>query len=452
MHRLLIALLAAVDAVIAAAVGITALLAPLTILWIFAFGADWGALWPTAATLWQFGHGVELSVLIPDEVIVAVGIDPDAAGFTLGVAPVAFLVFTALFAARSGARAARSGAWATGVAAGAAAFALISVGVALTGVLEVAQTALWQAIAFPAVVYLCGVLAGAWVTAWRNGDGGIVDAVRQWLDDDADWGPVPEAIVRGGAIAVVGVLGAGALAVTVAVAFGAAEVVALFESLRVDALGATVLTAAHLVFLPTLVIWAVAWLAGPGFAVGTGTSVSPAGTELGVVPGIPAFGILPENVSVWALVVVIIPVAAGAFAGWAVRSRIVWDDGDIPLLPRAAIAVGVAGVAAAFGAVVGALASGSIGPGRLADAGPHPGWFALALAAEVFIGAAILLLSPRHRDEVAQEQWLATEFDGSFATEAVPAGVGSVASEEDTTPVDVGFLDSARDTDDEPTR
>ena len=51
MHRLIVALLAAVDAAIAVAVGLAATLAPLTLLWVFGLGdaADWGALWPTRA-------------------------------------------------------------------------------------------------------------------------------------------------------------------------------------------------------------------------------------------------------------------------------------------------------------------------------------------------------------------------------------------------------------------
>src|SRR5690606_22362294 len=118
MQRLLVAILAAVDAAIAAAVGVAVLLAPLTLLWMLAFGvtADWGGLWPAAGTLWQFGHGVPISIALPDDVVSAVGIAPDAAGFTLSLTPLAFLVFTLLFAGRSGVRAARSGAWFLGVA------------------------------------------------------------------------------------------------------------------------------------------------------------------------------------------------------------------------------------------------------------------------------------------------------------------------------------------------
>ena len=43
------------------------------------------------------------------------------------------------------------------------------------------------------------------------------------------------------------------------------------------------------------------------------------------------------------------------------------------------------------------IASGSLGPGRLAQVGPEPGPVALAVGIEVLVGASILLLSPRGR-------------------------------------------------------
>ena len=64
MNRLLVALLAALDALIAAAVGVAAALAPLTVLWVLGLGgtADWGALWPASVRLWQFGQLVPLAI------------------------------------------------------------------------------------------------------------------------------------------------------------------------------------------------------------------------------------------------------------------------------------------------------------------------------------------------------------------------------------------------------
>ncbi|WP_336501270.1 DUF6350 family protein [Microbacterium paraoxydans] len=406
MQRLLVALLAALDAAITAAVGLAVLLAPLTLLWTLAFGvtADWGALWPLTGTLWEFGHGVPLEITIPDALLVTLAIPADAARFAVSVTPLAFLLLTVLFAARSGARAARSGAWVLGSLSGTVVFTVISTVVALTSALGAARVPLGLAILLPPAVYLVGAVCGAVRVAWEDGDGGVLDRIHDVLDAREDWAPVPSAIVRGAALALVGVLGAAALAVALSVLTRGGEEVALFQAARVDALGATVLTLGQLAYLPTLVVWAASWLAGPGFAVGAGTAVSPAGTQLGVVPGIPAFGLLPENTSMWMLIVILIPVAAGAFAGWAVRSRLVWEGTPLGLLHRAVIAVGIAAVSAGVAALAAAFANGSMGPGRLEVVGPAVLPFALSLGAEVLVGAAILLLSPRNRDELAEER------------------------------------------------
>ncbi|PRB15953.1 DUF6350 family protein [Microbacterium sp. MYb62] len=443
MQRLLVALLAAFDAAIAAAVGLVALLAPLTLLWTLAFGitADWGALWPLTGTLWEFGHGVPLAVTIPDELLVALAIPPQAASFAVSITPLAFLLFTLLFAARSGGRAATAGAWLLGSLSGAVVFAAISTGVALTARLDAVQTPLPLAILLPAAVYLFGALCGGIRIAWDEGDGGILDRLHDRLDAHEDWAPVAPAIVRGAAFVLVGVVGAAALALAVTTLFRGGEVVALFQAARVDALGATVMTLAQLVYLPTLIVWTASWLAGPGFAVGVGTAVSPAGTQLGVVPGIPVFGLLPENSSIWMLIVVLVPIAAGAFAGWAVRSRLVWEGTPLGMLPRAAIAVGIAGASAGIAGLAAVLANGSMGPGRLSDVGPAALPFMLALGLEVLLGAAILLLSPRHRDELAEERtdrWIAemTEFDAGVAPAAAGGSPFDGAPRTDPSPFD----------------
>lgn len=446
MQRLLVAILAAIDAAIAAAVGLAVLLAPLTLLWTFAFGvdADWGALWPLTGTIWQFGHGVPLDITISQEVVVALGIAPDAADFALSVTPLAFLLFTLLFAARSGRRAARAGAWFLGVLAGTASFAIIAAVVAFTAALGTARVPLALAILLPPAVYLVGAVAGAVRHVWEDGDGWIVDRIHDAVDTWTDWAVVPAAVARGGAFAVVALAGAGALAVAAITLFRAGDAVALFQAARVDVLGATVVTLGQLAYLPTMIVWAVAWLAGPGFALGTGTAVSPAGTQLGVVPGIPILGLVPENGSFWMLVVVLVPIAAGAVAGWAGRSRLAWEGASPGAGPRAAIAVGIALATAGVAALAAAFASGSIGPGRLAEVGPAPGPVALAVGIEVFIGAAILLLAPRHRDELAEERadrWAAQ----MAASELAPASAGA-PSTNDTIPLDLPLIvDPPRD-------
>jgi hypothetical protein len=191
------------------------------------------------------------------------------------------------------------------------------------------------------------------------------------------------------------VIGIGALLVALSLVLHGDQIVTLFQTAHVDALGATVLTLGQAAYLPTFIGWAIAWVAGPGFALGTGTVVSPVGTQLGVVPGIPVLGALPESSTPWLLVVVLLPIAAGALAGWVCRSILAQAGLDARTSPRLVIALGIATVAGAAGALIALATSGSAGPGSLAHVGPEPGPLALTLAVEVLIGAAILLLSPR---------------------------------------------------------
>ena len=400
MYRLLVILLAALDALVAAVVGIAVALAPLTVLWFVTFGApDLRAIWQTSTAIWQLGHAVPLTVELPDAYLAQTGIDPALASFAISLAPLAFGGFTVLFAARSGARAARAGAGVTGVVTGAIVFALLAAVAALTGGAPLVHAEPWQAILFPAAFYAVGVLAGAVRVAWVDGDDGPIDALRARLDRGPDaWPEVPGLAARGAAIALVGLLGAGALVLAVALIVRGPQVVALSQSANLDAGGAIVVALGQLLYLPTLVVWAGAFIAGPGVMLGAGAAVAPSGTQLGVLPGIPVLGVLPETTSPWMLVLALLPIAAGAAAGWAVRSRLSprgqgaeGETTGILLVLTAAIAV----VSALGAALLAVLASGAIGPGRLAHVGPDAAAVAIAVGVEVGLGVGILLLSPR---------------------------------------------------------
>jgi len=447
MHRLIVALLSAVDAAIAAAVGLAATLAPLTLLWVFGFGggADWGVLWPAGVSVWQLGNLVPLHITLPPEYLAATGIDADAASFVLSLAPLAFATFTAVFAARSGARASHADAWVTGVATSTTVFAALTAGAALTGANEVAGVTLWQAVLFPVLVFAIPALVAAVVTEWREAGSGAVARVRDAVEARPHgWGRTPALIARGSTVVVAGIIGAGALVLAVALFVRSGQIVALFQAAGVDPAGSAVITMAQLAYLPTLVVWGMSFVAGPGFAVGSGTAVSPAGTQVGVVPGIPVLGVVPESTTTWLMLLALVPVALGALAGWIVRSRLVERavgrmpqpvvrdepassrfDADktaalsgllasAPVIEpepapddepreqasaaaRFVMALGIAVVSAAAAGLLSFLASGSLGPGRLAEFGPQPGPVALAVGIEVMIGAAILLLAPLGR-------------------------------------------------------
>ena len=204
-------------------------------------------------------------------------------------------------------------------------------------------------------------------------------------------------------------MGVAALTTAVAIFARGSEIVGLYEAANVDVLGAVVLTLGQLLYLPTLIAWALAFVAGPGVSLGVGSTVAASGTTTGVLPGLPLMGALPESTSPWLLLLALLPVGVGSFAGWVARSFFAADAERVSA--RIVTALGVAVAAAGSAALLAVLASGSLGPGALAQLGPEPGPVALAIGIEVGVGAGILLLSPRRR----------ARDDG--ATEAVPTAL-----------------------------
>lgn len=397
MHRLLVALLAALDAVLAAAGGIAVILAPLALLWVFGVGdPDWTALWPASASIWHLGHLVPVSVTLPDAYLAATGIDPTFSSFTLSLAPLAFAAFTALFAARSGARAAAAGAAITGWLSGSVVFAGIAVLVGLTANAELVASEVWLAILLPSLLFFVPSFLGAFAGAWRVGDDGPVDALRARIRRlPHAWADVPALVVRGLAFTTLGLVAVGGVVVVAGLIARSAQVIGLYQASNADAIGATVIALGQLMYLPTLVVWAVAFTAGPGFALGTDTAVTPAATQVGALPGIPVLGAVPDSTSSWLLLLVLLPITVGALTGWMLRSRMPRTTGPEPFGPRLVVTLAVAVLTGGVGALAALASSGSIGPGRLADTGPEPGPLALALGLEVLVGLAILLLSPR---------------------------------------------------------
>ncbi|QLD11349.1 cell division protein PerM [Microbacterium oleivorans] len=399
MNRLLVALLSAFDALVAVAVGVVAALAPLTVLWAAAFagGADWASLWPAAVRLWQFGNLVPVTVVLPQEYTVATGIAADALAIPVSLAPLAVAVFIALFAARSGGRAAAAGAGFTGVAAGAATVAALSGVLVATATTPFASVEAWQAVLFPTLVFGVPALLGAVVRAWRDGDDGPVDAVFVRLDRGG-YASAVSAAGRGVAIAVLGFVAVGALLVGVAVLARGGEIVTLFQAANADAVGATAITLGQLAYLPTLVIWAGSFAAGPGFTLGAGATVAASGTQLGVLPGIPVLGAIPPSTPSIALLLALLFVAAGFVGGLAARRRLPEPASRAAAEPVAPRLVALGAMVVVGGLVAGGLAtlaSGALGPDRLTQIGPPAGAVGLAFAVEIGLGAAIALLGPR---------------------------------------------------------
>jgi hypothetical protein len=285
----------------------------------------------------------------------------------------------------------------------------------------VVTPSVWQGIVLPPFVYALGILIGFAFAALRESDrassragGKSADRPDDTADDaapDSRGGAAPVALavrarvgslpehVRGG---VLGALRAGSAATAIVVGVSAlilallifgnyGAIISLYEQLQTGIAGGVALTVAQLAFLPNLVIWLMSWLVGPGFAIGTGSAVSPIGTALGPLPGVPLFGVIPAHGYSFGLVGVLVPVLAGFVAAALLRAtRKTQVDGALTLLLTAA------GIGVVAGIQLGLLAwwsSGALGPGRLHDVGPNP-WLVGALAAgEVAVAAIIGLLA-----------------------------------------------------------
>ncbi|MCU1537697.1 MAG: hypothetical protein JWP82_2048 [Humibacillus sp.] len=180
-----------------------------------------------------------------------------------------------------------------------------------------------------------------------------------------------------------------------------------------------VVSLAQLTLLGNAAVWALSYLAGPGFAVALGSTVSPAAAAPGLLPLVPVLGAMPQSADYPPIMyaVLLLPVAAGALIGWGVDRELEFF-GNV----RARVTARVVGALLAVVVVggVAALGNGSIGVDRLSAVGVPIGAFAVALALEVVAGALLWLGATMLRE------WQATR-----ATTSTSDGTGDAADADD---------------------
>jgi hypothetical protein len=140
---------------------------------------------------------------------------------------------------------------------------------------------------------------------------------------------------------------------------------------------------------PNATIGAAAYLAGPGFAIGTGTSVTAFSASRGTLPAFPILGAIPSGNGPPRLGLVVLVVTLLA-AGW-VTARLARGSGPVDvgdLFRRIVVAAIAAGSAMA---ALGWLAGGVLGPGRLHTVGPSPWQFGIAVAGEIAVTSLVLI-------------------------------------------------------------
>jgi Family of unknown function (DUF6350) len=161
---------------------------------------------------------------------------------------------------------------------------------------------------------------------------------------------------------------AGAALLVTGLATHLERVEALHEALQPGIAGGVALLLLQLAFAPNAVVWSASYALGSGFSIGTGSVVAPAGTQLGIVPGIPLLGALPmsgpgDMAQLWWL-------TAGAIAG-AIACCVALAGRPADRFDQACLRGGAGGLLA--GVVFAGLAwaaSGDLGTLRLTDLGP----------------------------------------------------------------------------------
>jgi hypothetical protein len=180
---------------------------------------------------------------------------------------------------------------------------------------------------------------------------------------------------------------ASSVLVAAALLAGLNEAATVMSELRLGPGDYVMYAVAILAVAPNAVLLGAAYLVGPGFAVGTGTIVSPSVVALGPVPAFPLLAALPGSgpTPSWAVGLVAVPVLVSVVgAVLAQRSyRVAAYD-----------SAALRGFGTGFGAALlttlaVALAGGPMGTGRMADIGAPVGEVLLAAVMSMSLGGLV---------------------------------------------------------------
>jgi hypothetical protein len=216
----------------------------------------------------------------------------------------------------------------------------------------------WPALRAGMVMLVVVATSAAW---------GCARARSSW--PTGSWPAWSRAVPRAVGAALLLMLAGGAAVLAAGLAVNLDRVAALLDALGAGLVGNTALLVGQLAYAPNAVVWAACYALGPGFTLGNGSIVSPAATEIGLLPSIPMLAAVPDvgpgAVShLWWL-------ALGVAAG-AVAATLVVLARPTARVDETSLVGGLSGVLASVAFTgVAWLTSGDLGSGLLSGLGPE---------------------------------------------------------------------------------
>ena len=355
-----------------------------------------------SAHLWLLIHGVPL------DLAAAFG----ASAGTMTLVPLGLSILPLLLCYRSGRRLARAsyeGEFLIPVLSGSVTYALISSAMYGWASPHPQPLQALNAALVPLGIVVAGLMWGGYREARSLSRMVGVDTAEQisQMSQYSRWaGSYAWAVVRAAVVAFVALVGLGAVLLDIGILAGWSQIVATYQELHAGAVGDTAVTLLQLGFLPNLVIYAIAWSTGAGFSFGAGTSVGLTSSDVGTLPMLPILGAVPESMGTFGLVGLLVPLGAGAIAGWWFLREgedhlDEWVALKVPFRPLSALISAVVlgvmtGIMTSFGTLwLGWISYGSLGIGRFTEVGAEPLTFAAHTALTVGAGVTFGMLLSR---------------------------------------------------------
>jgi hypothetical protein len=385
--------IAAIEAAILVAISLGVVLVPLTLVWFLENNpeVDWLVTFRAASDFWLLSHGTGL--VVPEGEIIGILVP----AFVVTLVPLGMTIWLARSFYNAGKRFIAARALWPGWLGGSLVYGASALGISTAAYDSAIYPIAWQGVFFPTILFLVfQVLGSLFGQPDEIFEGDIMDQaperdrVRQALNAfrlRLHWSvrSIIAPAFRAGTAITVMLLMVSAFTIAVLIALSWIDITRLYESVQVSVLGAVVLTLGQLALVPNLVIYGASWLTGVGFSIGTGSLISPLGSQVGPLPAIPILGALPVGQLEFGMVSIAVVLLAAFIATLLIRKSADEIRFEFATAWSAAISLGlsIAFVTASQMGLLAFIASGSAGPGRLSQVGVSPWLVALVVFVEV---------------------------------------------------------------------